>query len=265
MTARDPQASASAPRCASAQGAHNRAMASRRRDRGRRPRGGVPVDIQGTLGTLLRTTLHQVGVVKEAVERQARSSLGQLDSVMMERRRRDALARLGEAVWNMARDGELGALAGHPEVAGPLGELAELEEHTDQAGAPAAGVVSSADWRPPAPAAGPAGGRRGEPMRVWRPVVPGDEDETAHDQAPEEPARPRDEPAEARDLDPAPSGLEPADPDGEVSTRAARSPRRRRSRRRDSDSAGGIAFVADGPDDEDDLRAYMHDDDVPGD
>lgn len=249
-------------------------MASRRRDRGRRPRGGVPVDIQGTLGTLLRSTLHQVGVVKEAVERQARSSLGQLDSVMLERRRRDALARLGEAVWNLARDGQLGALAGHPDVAGALGEIAELEEHMEAEGAPVAGVVSSADWRPPGHDGGAAGGRRrGEPMRVWRPVVPADEDEAAHEQPREEPGPPLDGPAEAREPRPAgqhrdPDGpdqapSEPDDPGSDAPSRTARRPRRRRSRRRDSSAGGGIAFVDDGPEDEDDLRAYMHDDDVP--
>jgi hypothetical protein len=231
-------------------------MASKRWDRGRRTRGGGALDIQGTLGTLLRTTLHQMGVVKDAVERQARSSLEQLDTAKLQRRRREALARLGEAVWELAVRGELGDLAERGEIAAMLDEIEELEVRAEQDAGPGDDTVSSAEWKPPAPGGQARGRRHHETMRVWRPNLDDQEPPPDHDAnveaAPDDvppaeppPARARPEPkAAAQSEEPAPRG------------------RGRRPSRRDDERAGGIAFMEDGPA-EDDLAEYMNDEDVP--
>lgn len=246
----------------------------------------------------MRTTLHQMGVVKDAVERQARSSLGQLDAVMLQRRHREALARLGEVVWDLAKHGELGELGEHEEIAALLDELAELEDRAYGAGS-GDGTVSAADWsatsRSSAPARGPAGtrgpGRKSQPeMRVWRPSVadipdapdapdaPGGDAEPARDPGPAVHARGRAvapkrgpsglERSEVRDDTAVPEATDasPAQERGRTGERPGPSGRSRgrRTRGRDDQAAGGIAFMEDGPGDEDDdLAGYMHEDDVP--
>ena len=243
-------------------------MASKRWDRGRRTRSGGALDIQGTLGTLLRTTLHQMGVVKDAVERQARSSLEQLDTAKLQRRRREALARLGEVVWDLAVNGELGELGERGEVAALLDEIEALEASAEEAAGPDEGTVSSAEWKPPA--RGQAKGRRHhETMRVWRPnlddhastpdsdasagAAPDDDDAPAEHAA--APGRP-----EARSEN-RPEAKSEARPDAKAEEPAQRG-RGRRPAGRDDRRTGGIAFMEDGPA-EDDLADYMNDDDVP--
>lgn len=231
-------------------------MASKRWDRGRRTRSGGALDIQGTLGTLLRTTLHQMGAVKDAVERQARSSLDQLDTAKLQRRRREALARLGEVVWDLAVSGELGELAARSEVAALLDEIDALGASAEEGAGPADEAVSSAEWKPPAPGGHAKGRRHHETMRVWRPNLddhePHPDGDASAEAAPDDPpverpaSRARPEPTTAAQSEPAPV------PCG----------RGRRPPRRDDDRAGGIAFMDDGPD-EDDLADYMNDDDVP--
>lgn len=256
-------------------------MASKRWDRGRRTRSGGALDIQGTLGTLLRTTLHQMGVVKDAVERQARSSLGQLDTVKLQRRRREALARLGEVVWDLAVNGELGELAERSEIAAVLDEIEELEasaeEGAEPAGEPGDGSVSSAEWKPPAPGSQAKGRRHHDTMRVWRPNL--DDHHEPHpdgDASPGTgPARDHEPPAERaatrRPEAKADARLEAradARPAGKDAQADATEPepaprgRSRRPRQRDDGRTGGIAFMEDGPGD-DDLAEYMNDDDVP--
>ncbi len=120
-------------------------MATRRRRSGSR-RGvgrtsGNLNPLQGTLGTLLRTTLQQVGAVKNVVERQARSSLQQLDGVMLQRRRREALMRLGEVVLDMIDEGQdqggeaaapWDALAEHPLIAPIIDEIDSLDDRISE-------------------------------------------------------------------------------------------------------------------------------------
>ncbi|WP_428263530.1 hypothetical protein [Haliangium sp.] len=243
-------------------------MADRWKDhKRRRPRGAASVDLQGTLGSLLRSTLEQVGVVKDVVERQARSSLEQLDTVMTDRRRREALAGLGQVVWEMARDGRLGELAEVPEIAALVAELDQLEVSQSapapdgmgsagrsQEAAATLSPVSSADWRPPpAPTERsdePRSGRgRRASVRVWRPSLDADP----------VPAAPAQEPPTTSAADDLAAAPEPA-PCPEAAPRR----RARARRRRDSSAGGGIAFVQDHiGDDDDDLSAYMHEDDVP--
>jgi hypothetical protein len=235
-------------------------MASKRWDRGRRTRSGGALDIQGTLGTLLRTTLHQMGVVKDAVERQARSSLEQLDTAKLQRRRREALARLGEVVWELAVNGELGELGERSEVAALLDELEELEASAEEEGAGSAGeAVSSADWKPPARTGHAKGRRHHETMRVWRPNL------DDHEPPPDSHAGAADAPAETAAPDPDERPTARARPEPTTAARSEPEPAPRgRGRRpaREEARAGGIAFMEDGPD-EDDLAEYMNDEDVP--
>jgi hypothetical protein len=81
----------------------------------RQRRGGFrPPELRGTLGTLLRTTLEQAGVVRDAISRGARS---RFDEARSHRRRQDALLSLGELVLDLIRRGEI--------------DLAELPEARD--------------------------------------------------------------------------------------------------------------------------------------
>src|SRR5690242_17059129 len=108
----------------------------------RQRRGGFrPPEIRGTLGTLLRTTLEQAGVVRDALERSARSGRSRLDSALAGRRRKDALAELGELVLDLIRRGEIDL--------GELPEAADLVRHLDDLDADAgagAGAGDSADF-----------------------------------------------------------------------------------------------------------------------
>ena len=72
--------------------------------RQRRGGGFRPPELRGTLGTLLRTTLEQAGAVRDALERGARS---RFDEARTNRRRKDALAELGELVLDLIRRGEI--------------------------------------------------------------------------------------------------------------------------------------------------------------
>lgn len=203
-------------------------MAQKRRGGGR---GGAfrPPELKGTLGTLLRTTLHQAGVVADA----ARDALGQgrarLDDARQARRRQDALAELGEVVLDLIRRGEID-VSELPEARDALRRLDSFDEGRDDedggeldeiATAPSRsrfdtrgkkdddGTVGST-WRPPKPA---------KPLeRVWRPPV----------------AKPDEDDA-------------PAAPPARATANLKKK--------------GGISFEPE--DDDEDLASYMHPDDVP--
>ena len=229
----------------------------------------------GTLGSLLRTALGQVGSMRDVVEREARATRSRLDGALGDRRRQDALARLGDAVFELWVRGELGDLDEIPELRGCLAEIEAIDARAevasrerggparsadDRGGEPAArdeheaeddGAVSSANW-----AASRARFDRGRPvsttenLRVWRPVAPRDP-----------PAR-RDTPPRGTDGGSRDHGQarapEPAR-DPESIARAERPTRPSRAAVR----PGGIAFVPDEPDEADELAEYMHSDDVP--
>ncbi len=134
----------------------------------RRPSGLKPP--RGTLGTLIRTTLQQAGVVREAIVNGAREGRSRLDDVRAGRRRQEALAELGEIVLGLIRDGEIDV--------GELPEAKELVRHLDEIDANAGvadehvaprakrddddGTVSSSRYAPPTK-------RAGRPTTVWRP------------------------------------------------------------------------------------------------
>jgi hypothetical protein len=139
----------------------------------RRGGGGAfrPPELKGTLGTLLRSTLHQAGVVRDAVG----EALGQ---GRQQRKRQDALAELGEVVLELVRKGEidLGELPEAREVIRQLDEMdSDTEDGPEEIAQPTSrkrfdtrgddGTVSSgARWAPAKPAK-PVG------ERVWRPPV----------------------------------------------------------------------------------------------
>ena len=233
------------------------------RSRGRSRGSSLPA-IGGTLGSLVRSTLAQAGAVRDVLERGAREGKARLDDARRERRREQALARLGEAVLDALHAGEAQELLDRAEVADAIAEVDDLdrgERDRDRAAwvAPPTrerydrgdddGTVSSRAWRPPARPARPDG-RDAAPARPAArhddlPGRPGgrhdDDARPRHDErsAPEDRPRPGEEPARA--------GRRPAEEPG------ARFQERRR--------AGGIQF--DSGDDEDDLAEFMHPDDLP--
>lgn len=94
---------------------------------------GRASDLGGTLGGLLRSTLAQAGVVREALERGARSGRAVLDEALgdaaQERRRTAALAELGQIVFELVQQGELD-LAELPEIQDVVERLeASAESH----------------------------------------------------------------------------------------------------------------------------------------
>jgi hypothetical protein len=221
--------------------------------------------VANTLGNLLHSTLQQVGVVREAVERQARSSRMRLDEVMLQRKRRDTLARLGELVYELAVQGKLGDFEDEvPELAELLADVEELDEQLGSAAEPEPepdhdhghdhdhdhGAVSSADWTPPGRQARAGAPRDRDELRVWRPVVTVDEGDRGHlgERA-------------ADQRGGGESGPGTRAPGGRAA-RMDRSATRSRSARNDR---GGIAFVTDDvAEGDDELAGYMHPDDVPG-
>jgi hypothetical protein len=195
---------------------------------------GVPPDLKGTLGTLIRTTINQVGAMTDVARRQARSQKQRLDTALLERRRREALTELGENLYELASRGDI-----------ELDELPELfqgvqaVEEIDREIAEAAAETQKRNPRRPVrlerarPAEHP-GDRR---ERVWRP------------------------PVEADDVQPEAQEGSPEE------ARAALGRSSRESVRRAASTAsrgGGIVFVdEDDTESDDSLASYMNDDDVP--
>ncbi len=201
------------------------------RTRGRSRGSGIPA-LGGTLGSLLRTTLAQAGVVRDAIERGAREGKHRLDDARRERRREQALAQLGQATLDALRAGDAPELLERAAIADALAQVEELEQGDREE--PAAwvapptrqrydrgddddGTVAAAGWRPPPPT-------RGE---VWRPT-------------------------EARGRGPIEPPAEAAKPRRPAAEPGAQFQERRRP--------GGIQFEADS---DDDLAEYMHPDDLP--
>ncbi|HWU89387.1 MAG TPA: hypothetical protein VN253_19135 [Kofleriaceae bacterium] len=236
--------------------------------RQRRGGGFRPPEIRGTLGTLLRTTLEQAGVVRDALERSAREGRSRLDEALSGRRRKDALAELGELVLDLIRRGEIDL--------GELPEAQDLVRHLDELDAGAgAGVGDSADADDPDDRIAKPPTRRRFDARS-RDRDDRDRDDRDHDDdddragdragtfssfsgardgtvsslsgarrpAPSKPAAP---PRVWRPTVPAGADEAPTIPES----------RRARALPRDPHRKGGIQF------DDDDLADYMHPDDVP--
>ena len=165
----------------------------------------------------------------DVARRQARSQKQRLDTALLERRRRDALAELGENLYDLASRGEI-----------ELDELPELfrgvqaVEELDQEIAEAASAETRRNSRRPVrlERARPAE-RPSSRERVWRPPVePGAGAEPGAQEAPPE--------------RPAPDAGQRARPTAST-----------------ADRGGGIVFVNDDADGDDSLEPFMNDDDVP--
>lgn len=126
-------------------------------------------EIRGTLGTLLRTTLEQAGVVRDAIERGAREGKTRLDEARAGRKRRETLAELGELVLELIRSGEID-LAELPEAAALVKKLDEMDEGEETA--PAAAAAAKPRSRERFDTRG-GGGEDGTVSSgaVWRPKV----------------------------------------------------------------------------------------------
>jgi hypothetical protein len=211
---------------------------------------------RGTLGTLLRSTLAQAGVVREVLERGAREGRARLDDARRTRRRDDALARLGEAVLEAVRAGEAQDLFDLPDVADALAELDGLD--------------AGAEDPPERERDRDRDDDRGGGGRVW--IPPGIRDR--FDRRPERP--PAIAPKDPDDDGTVSSGARSRRPADEPGARFQERPRATpierpaptaRPTREPAPPApparkGGIQFAADDDDDED-LSQYMHPDDVP--
>jgi len=167
----------------------------------------------------------------DVARRQARSQKQRLDTALLDRRRRDALADLGENLYELAASGEI-ELEELPELAQGVRDVEEIDRQISEAqGATRAGL----DTRRPVRLertrrSGKTGENGSERERVWRP------------------------PRDPEPHMPAPRPVHEAPP-----------PRARPS---GSAGGGGIVFVADdaapaGVDPDDSLESYMREDDVP--
>ncbi|HLU66193.1 MAG TPA: hypothetical protein VKZ63_07945 [Kofleriaceae bacterium] len=206
-------------------------------------RRGVPPDLKGTLGTLLRTTINQVGAVTDVARRSAATQKQRLDGALLERRRREVLADLGVQLVQLVQSGEI-ELGDLPELTRHVEEVADLDRRIAEAEAQAAaGAVRRPvrlTRRPGKMAARP----EREELRVWRP--PGID-------------RPGEAPASAPAASDAGAGIA----EGAASAHAAAPGAPARGA---GEPSGGIVFLDDegGPDPDEDLAEYMNDDDVPG-
>lgn len=215
-----------------------------RRDRSRR---NVPA---GTLGTLMRGALSQATVL---IERGAQGGKARLDEALRDRRRREALARLGELALPHLRAGRPDELLDESEVHALLEELDALDDEAagERGGGTAAAVVDAARgmfssmrtrWDPR--------GEGGQGERAGGAID--DADGTVSSGAGLRP--------------PARSGIvfdddddDAEDVSGPVAGARAAPPREWPRR-----AGAGAGPGDEDPDDEDDLAAYMHPDDVPG-
>lgn len=241
-------------------------------------------DLTETLGSLLRSTLEQAGVVREVLERGARTGRARLDEARAGRRRSTALAELGEIVLELVRSGEV-ELEELPEIADIVAELDRIDSDAEggsedrsgradwsrsrstMAAAPNRDDSSWPDERsrfasaPGARAARPTSvERRTEPRapsreRVWRP------DNAAPVSPPTQPAQ------SSRDRVPRPTQPESLaarlrrEADGTLAALRHAAPEPATDDRQlayGNAPRGGISF-------DDDLHDYMHPDDVPGD
>ena len=110
--------------------------------------GRRPPDFRDTLGSLVQSALEQVGAVREVVERGAQAQRNRYDTVKFERRRKDAMAGLGEVVYRKAVRGQLGEIGDDPDVLAQLEEIDALDqriEATERRGA-SSGFRANAGW-----------------------------------------------------------------------------------------------------------------------
>ncbi|HKE18574.1 MAG TPA: hypothetical protein VKB80_27040 [Kofleriaceae bacterium] len=141
---------------------------------------GVPPDLKGTLGTLIRTTINQVGAMTDVARRQARTQKQRIDTALLDRRRREALADLGESLYDLATGGEI-ELDELPELVRAVQAVEDIDREIAEAELAASEASQArrpvrlgrtrsggAGWQPDRDR-GREPARSGE--RVWRPPV----------------------------------------------------------------------------------------------
>src|SRR5512143_1310260 len=84
-------------------------------------------DLRDQLGSFLKGALKELDTVRDVVVQKSRVGRIQIDVAMLRRRRRDALAELGEAVARLAAAGKIAEDA-FPELGAPLAQLEALDE-----------------------------------------------------------------------------------------------------------------------------------------
>ncbi|MBP6628898.1 MAG: hypothetical protein KA297_05665 [Kofleriaceae bacterium] len=209
-----------------------------------------PPELRGTLGTLVRTTLAQAGVVRDVLERGAREGRARWDDVRADRQRRDLLAELGQRVLERVQDGALDELADDPDIAPIIDDLlAEAAPPPPRRAGPARGRAPARAGERAVARPGQGGGARG------RDVGAGDDAADDADDADDGTVSARDwrpPPARAAGAVWRPPVDEELAPGSTAATLAATEAPPPPPRR------GGIDF-----DDDGDLADYMHPDDVP--
>ena len=203
--------------------------------------GNAPPDLKGTLGTLLRTTLIQLGSLRDVAVRELRAGSRELANrapSLVGSGRTEVLASLGEIIYELAKSGELD-LDDFPELASAIAELESIDSSFNESfnepfnesfnesfdGSSGEGFAVGGPKRRSTPAEASA-------SPVWRPDPADYDDDGTRRMASSEPQ----------------SSIEGARP----------------SRPSRPSASGHIAFVPDdGVDSDDDLAEYMHEDDVP--
>ena len=184
------------------------------------------------MGSLLRTTINQVGAVTDVARRSALNQKQRLEA-LLERRRRDALADLGETLHELVRSGEL-----------DIDELPELQRGVE--------AVDDIDQQIAEAEAAQSGRGARRPVRLTRNDAPADWSREGRGSRQRPPAV---EPRVWR-----PGVGAPVEPPAPAAAAAAPAPR--------TDGGGGIVFLDDDaaagePDPDESLEAYMNDEDVP--
>jgi hypothetical protein len=92
---------------------------------------GLPPDLKSQIGSFLRTTWQQLDTVRGVVVQKSREGRIQLDLTLLRRKRKDALAELGNVVARLARSGKIDEEK-YPDLSAPLSRLEALDERIEQ-------------------------------------------------------------------------------------------------------------------------------------
>jgi len=119
-------------------------------------------DLTSQIGSILRTTLQQLDTVGKVVVQKGKAGKIQFDLTMLRRKRKDALAALGEATARLAVEGRLPDDE-FPELSRGLADLEAVDERIEaeerRARATAAGLPDDLEMPDLDQAAGQAAGR----------------------------------------------------------------------------------------------------------
>jgi hypothetical protein len=83
------------------------------------------------LGSILSRTWQQLEGVREVVAQKTKAGRLQIDLTLLRRKRKDALASIGEVVARLARSGRLDE-DDFPELSGPLANLQDVEDKIER-------------------------------------------------------------------------------------------------------------------------------------